>query len=78
MRYKSSNLLLLLLLLLLTMPNNKLLLLLHHHYLLIPQFALFLSVSAANRNSMGPTLTALQQPQVPNQGNADPLRGIGE
>ncbi|XP_030836193.1 SLAIN motif-containing protein 2 isoform X6 [Strongylocentrotus purpuratus] len=33
-------------------------------------------VSRANRNSMGPSVMALQQPQIPNQGNADPLRGI--
>lgn len=31
-------------------------------------------VSRANRNSMGPM--TIQQPQIPMQGNADPLRGI--
>ncbi|XP_041455461.1 SLAIN motif-containing protein 2-like isoform X6 [Lytechinus variegatus] len=33
-------------------------------------------VSRVNRNSMGPSAIALQQPQIPNQGSGDPLRGI--
>ncbi|XP_072170743.1 uncharacterized protein [Diadema setosum] len=33
-------------------------------------------VSRANRNSMGPNVLTLQQPQIPNNSSADPLRGI--